>query len=79
MEDGSTILNVTIGFGGSYVISYGRRNDLRNVKSVWNLRGHYEHLSKFLDKNEDISIVVSLPIDCVEKNLTFNRLFHSIH
>jgi hypothetical protein len=79
MEDGSTILNLTLGFGGSYVISYGRRDDLRSVKSVWNLRGHYEHLSQFLDKNKDISIVVSLPIDCVERNLTFSRLFHSIH
>ena len=79
MADGSTILNLTLGFGGSYVLSYGRRNDLRSVKSFWNLRGHYESLSQFLDKNKDISIVVSLPIDCVETNLTFSRLFPSIH
>ncbi|OQD87678.1 hypothetical protein PENANT_c005G05767 [Penicillium antarcticum] len=56
IDDGSTILNLALGYGGSYVISYGRRDDMRRIKSVWNLCGHYEHLAKFLENNHDISI-----------------------
>jgi hypothetical protein len=59
--NGSKILAVALGYGNSYVVSYGYRSNMKELGHEYDLKGYYPSLYQFLKENEgNLSIIVSL-------------------
>ncbi|KAJ3524909.1 hypothetical protein NM208_g11865 [Fusarium decemcellulare] len=55
-ERGYDMLEISLGYGGSYLISYGEEDRPWALRLKYDLKGYYPKLQQFLSENQDLNI-----------------------
>lgn len=75
---GNVVKAIALGYGGSYIISYGNPSNSvwTGLGTTWNLMGHYPGLTKEHLRTTSIAVCRIFVLQVVHE-LTVSRLFHS--